>query len=95
MVQTVVMAQAGHRLVQAESCLQDAFSTDVRPLILEWRTARGLPPDPLEALWQSGYVERVTAERAQRRSNRTAAASDAAGATAPLGASSYAPPRRS
>jgi L-rhamnose isomerase/sugar isomerase len=72
-------AQAGSRLVQAESCLQDAFATDVRPMVAEWRTARGRPADPLEALWQSGYVERVTAERAERR--RAPAAS-------PLGSSS-------
>ena len=60
-------AQAGSRLVQAESCLQDAFATDVRPVIAEWRTAKRLPADPLDALWQSGYVERITAERTRRR----------------------------
>jgi L-rhamnose isomerase/sugar isomerase len=59
-------AQAGSRLVQAESCLQDAFATDVRPVIAEWRTGKGLPSDPLDALWQSGYVERITTERANR-----------------------------
>jgi L-rhamnose isomerase/sugar isomerase len=74
-------AQAGSRLVQAESCLQDAFATDVRPMIAEWRTAKALPVDPLDALWQSGYVERVTAERAERRSGQGAPA---------LGSSSYA-----
>jgi L-rhamnose isomerase/sugar isomerase len=73
-------AQAGSRLVQAESCLQDAFATDVRPAIAEWRTAKGLPADPLDAVWQSGYVERVAAERAKRR------AGDAASS---LGSSSY------
>lgn len=60
-------AQQGSRLVQAESCLQDAFATDVRPIVAEWRTARRLPADPLDALWQSGYVERITQERADRR----------------------------
>ncbi len=62
-------AQAGSRLVQAESCLQDAFATDVRPAIAEWRTAKGLPADPLDALWQSGYVERITMERTKRRTD--------------------------
>ena len=76
----MVSAQRTTSLVQAESCLQDAFATDVRPIIREWRAARGLPEDPLEALWQSGYVERVTRERAAR--------SGAAGAG--LGSSSYA-----
>jgi L-rhamnose isomerase/sugar isomerase len=80
-VERLDAAQAGSRLVQAESCLQDAFATDVRPLIAEWRTARGIPADPLEALWQSGYVERITAERAKRRSDD---------APSSLGSSSYA-----
>jgi L-rhamnose isomerase / sugar isomerase len=65
-------AQAGNRLVQAESCLQDAFATDVRPMIAGWRAAKGLPVDPLDALWQSGYVERITTERAERRAPHTA-----------------------
>ena len=62
-------AQARSRLVQAETCLQDAFATDVRPAIVEWRTSRGLPADPLEALWESGYVERITKERTARRAH--------------------------
>src|SRR4029077_21106192 len=48
-------AQQTAELVPAESCLQDAFYTDVRPAILEWRSAKGLPADPLEAFLQSGY----------------------------------------
>ena len=53
-------------LVDAENCLKDAFSTDVRPAIREWALARGLPADPMDAFRQSGYLERVTAERSQR-----------------------------
>ena len=53
-------------LVEAESCLKDAFSTDVRPAIREWAISRGLPADPLDALRQSGYLERITAERSAR-----------------------------
>jgi L-rhamnose isomerase/sugar isomerase len=53
-------------LVDAESCLKDAFSTDVRPMIREWARAKGLPEDPMEAFRQSGYLERITAERSQR-----------------------------
>jgi L-rhamnose isomerase/sugar isomerase len=59
-------AQAASELVRAESLLQDAFATDVRPAIREWRAARGLPTDPLEASRESGYVERITTERADR-----------------------------
>src|SRR3954447_11732478 len=50
-------------LVAAESLLQDAFATDVRPIIREWRVSKGLPEDPMEAFRQSGYLERITAER--------------------------------
>src|SRR5262249_51532623 len=53
-------------LVRAESCLQDAFAADVRPAIREWRTSRKLPEDPMEAFRQSGYLERITAERRGR-----------------------------
>jgi L-rhamnose isomerase/sugar isomerase len=55
-------------LVDAENCLKDAFSTDVRPMIREWSNGRGLPENPLEAFRQSGYLERITAERAERNS---------------------------
>jgi len=53
-------------LVDAENCFKDAFSTDVRPAIAEWSRSRGLPEDPLRAFRESGYLERVTAERAER-----------------------------
>ncbi len=59
-------AQAEANLVAAESLLQDAFSSDVRPVIREWRTSKGLPPDPMDAFRQSGYLERITAERSAR-----------------------------
>ncbi|HEX5106879.1 MAG TPA: TIM barrel protein [Vicinamibacterales bacterium] len=65
-------AQASRRLVEAESCLQDAFAIDVRPMIADWRRAMGLPVDPLDALWQSGYVERITTERSERRAPHAA-----------------------
>lgn len=56
-------------LVAAEECLRDAFWCDVRPMIAEWRRNKGLPEDPLQALRQSGYVERITCERAARNAN--------------------------
>jgi L-rhamnose isomerase/sugar isomerase len=61
-------AQKKCDLVQAESLLQDAFSTDVRQLIQEWRESKGLPKSPMEAFRQSGYLERITGERAARNS---------------------------
>lgn len=58
--------QSNSELVDAENCLKDAFSTDVRPVIREWRRSHGLPEDPLQAFRASGYLERITAERAEK-----------------------------
>jgi L-rhamnose isomerase/sugar isomerase len=59
-------AQKATDLVRAESFLQDAFATDVRPAIREWRVSKGLPANPMEAFRQSGYLERISVERAAR-----------------------------
>jgi L-rhamnose isomerase/sugar isomerase len=59
-------AQQATDLVRAESCLQDAFATDVRPIVGEWRRARGRPVDPMQAFREGGYLERITKERAGR-----------------------------
>jgi L-rhamnose isomerase/sugar isomerase len=74
-------AQRANDIVSAESCLQDAFATDVRPVIAEWRASKKLPVDPREAFRESGYLERITRERQARGS---------AGSAASLGASEYA-----
>ena len=49
--------------------LQDAFNTDVRPVIQQWRDSKGLPRDPLQAFLESGYLERITKERSARNLN--------------------------
>ena len=61
-------AQTNCDLVTAESLLQDAFNIDVRPVIQDWRDSKGLPRDPLKAFLQTGYLERITKERAARNS---------------------------
>jgi L-rhamnose isomerase / sugar isomerase len=53
-------------LVEAEECLRDAFWSDVRPVLRDWRRSHGLPEDPLQAFRESGYLERITAERRTR-----------------------------
>jgi L-rhamnose isomerase / sugar isomerase len=53
-------------LVAAEELFRDAFWHDVRPAMRDWREARGLPADPLQALRASGYVERIARERGSR-----------------------------
>ncbi len=54
------------RLVEAEECLRQAFWTDVRPAVRAWRKEHGLPEDPLTALRESGYVEKIRNERGAR-----------------------------
>src|SRR5690348_1625610 len=53
-------------LVDAEECFRGAFSQDVRPVVREWREARGLPADPLDAFRESGYLDRITQERCEQ-----------------------------
>ncbi len=65
---TLAAAQKDCDLVRAESLLQDAFATDVRPVIQTWRDSNGLPQDPLVAFRESGYLESITKERAARNS---------------------------
>jgi L-rhamnose isomerase/sugar isomerase len=65
----LAVAQKNCNLVEAESMLQNAFATDVRPAIQEWRESKGLPKDPMEAFRQSGYLERITKERAAKNTH--------------------------
>jgi L-rhamnose isomerase/sugar isomerase len=54
--------QAGD-VLGANAILMDAFYTDVRGELADWRTSRGLPADPLAAYRASGYGDRIVAER--------------------------------
>jgi L-rhamnose isomerase/sugar isomerase len=53
-------------LVDAEECLREAFFTDVRPMLREWRRGKGLAEDPLAAFRASGYLEDAEQHRAER-----------------------------
>jgi L-rhamnose isomerase/sugar isomerase len=64
--ETLAARQTKCGLVDAEACLKDAFSTDVRPAIREWAQSKGLPVDPMDAFRQSGYQERIARERGQQ-----------------------------
>jgi len=64
--EALAMLQRKCSLVDAENCLKDAFSTDVRPAIREWAVSKGLAADPMDAFRQSGYLESITADRSQR-----------------------------
>lgn len=60
-------AQARRDIVDAESCLRDAFATDVRGWLGEWRKKRGLEADPMAAYRASGYEAAVAKEREESR----------------------------
>ncbi|MGY3127657.1 L-rhamnose isomerase/sugar isomerase [Agrococcus sp. UYP33] len=47
----------------ANEIMMDAYATDVRPLLAEHRAAKGLPENPMRAFLDSGYLERIAAER--------------------------------
>jgi len=56
-------AQRAGDVLGAHAVLMDAYDTDVRPLLAEWRTERGLDANPMTAYAASGYAERIVAER--------------------------------
>lgn len=56
-------AQDSGDVLAANDVFMDAYNTDVRPLLAELRTERGLDPDPVAAYRRSGYQEKIAAER--------------------------------
>jgi L-rhamnose isomerase / sugar isomerase len=64
--QQLAELQQACKLVDAEECFRSALWQDVRPVVREWRVARGFPAEPLKALVESGYVEKVARERGSR-----------------------------
>ena len=53
-------------LIDAEETLREAFFTDVRPLLREWRRSRGLPEDTISAFRESGYLQKTEKARAEK-----------------------------
>lgn len=56
-------AQTANDVLGAQAVLMDAFYTDVRPALAEWRESRGLPADPMAAYAASGYQQQIAADR--------------------------------
>lgn len=56
-------AQAANDVLGAQAVFMDAFYTDVRPALAEWRESRGLPADPMAAYAASGYQQQIAADR--------------------------------
>ncbi|MGZ0712505.1 L-rhamnose isomerase (plasmid) [Coraliomargarita sp. W4R53] len=57
------VAQQSNDVLAANAILMDAFYTDVRPALAEWRSSRGLAADPMAAFAASGYQEKIEADR--------------------------------
>ena len=56
-------AQAGGHVLEANGVLMDAFYTDVRPQLADWREGRGLPRDPMAAYAESTYQSEIETSR--------------------------------
>ncbi len=56
-------AQAAGDILAANGILMDAFYTDVRTPLADWRESRGLPRDPMAAYLSSGYGATIAADR--------------------------------
>ena len=56
-------AERAGDVLAGNGVLMDAFYTDVRADLADWRVSRGLPADPMTAYAASGYQEHIVAER--------------------------------
>jgi L-rhamnose isomerase/sugar isomerase len=56
-------AQQAGDVLGANAIFMDAFYTDVRPDLAQWREARGLPADPMKAYAESGYQKTIETDR--------------------------------
>lgn len=59
----LAQAEAAGDVLGGHAALMDAFSTDVRPALADWRESRGLERNPFEAFRASGYLEKIAEER--------------------------------
>ena len=57
------VAQQNGDVLAAHEVLMDAFNTDVRPMLREWRQAKGIDAEPMKAYAKSGYAQKIAAER--------------------------------
>ena len=56
-------AQRDNDVLGANAILMDAFNTDVRADLAQWRESRGLPGDPMRAFLDSGYLDTISTDR--------------------------------
>ena len=56
-------AQVAGDVLAAHEVLMDAYNTDVRPLLREFRADNGIDPEPMKAYAASGYAKKIATER--------------------------------
>ncbi|MGO4600419.1 L-rhamnose isomerase [Terrabacter sp. 2YAF2] len=61
--QALAEAERAGDVLAGNAVLMDAFYTDVRADLADWRAGRGLPADPMRAYAASGYQDQIVAER--------------------------------
>ncbi|WP_022908746.1 L-rhamnose isomerase [Aestuariimicrobium kwangyangense] len=61
--EALAAAEAEGDVLTANEIFVDAFQTDVRPALAQWRESRGLPADPMRAQRESGYQSTIEAAR--------------------------------
>jgi L-rhamnose isomerase/sugar isomerase len=61
--EVLAAAQAAGDVLGANGIMMDAFYTDVRPMLAEYRESRGLPADPMAAYAESGYGAAIVSGR--------------------------------
>ncbi|MAX23522.1 MAG: sugar isomerase [Phycisphaeraceae bacterium] len=66
----LALAQKSGDITGAERLLKDAYETDVRPMLADWRKSRKLPACPLTELRKSGVIQELDRVRTQARKDR-------------------------
>ncbi len=61
--EALAAAQKDGDVLGANGIFMDAFYTDVRGDLADWRETRGLPRDPIATFIASGYQKGIEAER--------------------------------
>ncbi len=59
----LLAAERAGDVLGANQVMMDAFYTDVRADLAEWRSGRGLPADPMKEFLASGYLDQIAADR--------------------------------
>jgi L-rhamnose isomerase/sugar isomerase len=66
----LAIAQKSGDITGAERLLKDAFETDVRPMLADWRKSHKLSACPLTELRNSGVIQELDKVRTQARKDR-------------------------